>query len=290
MGTLFAVLLLIASIAFWNGSTEPSVSPDNPALVQSLKAMKLRVSPTSAQPRPIALESPIDAALSIELRPEEVIGDIECNMKVGRGRASDSAVVLLPTFDGVRFSVLDSDGALASGSLPFRPHIVELGMQLDGTPVLGFADLRLNSKVFRDADTSEPVRILVGDQIVYESDKAWDFLVASDGSSFAVHEPLAGDGSRLIVNNLQTGEERHFDLGTQFTPHNDYEPSHTMKYSLDGSEIVLQRSDSDTGGLGTYWFYPTGERQVQRALKWRVAWALFWCRVQRVTLSISRRI
>ncbi len=170
MGTLFAVLLLIASIAFWNGSTEPSALPDNPTLVQSLKAMKLRVSPTSAQPRPIALASPIDAAFSVELRPEEVIGDIECNMKVGRGRASDSAVVLLPTFDGARFSVLDSDGALASGSLPFRPHIVELGMQLDGTPVLGFADLRLNSKVFRDADASEPVRILVGDQIVYESD------------------------------------------------------------------------------------------------------------------------
>ncbi|MCY4344531.1 MAG: hypothetical protein OXE83_13280 [Gammaproteobacteria bacterium] len=264
MGTLVAVLLLIASIALWNGSTESSVLPDNPAPAQSLKEVKLRVSPASAQPQPFVVESPINAALSVELRPEEVIGDIECNMKVGRGRASDSAVVLLPTFDGARFSVLDSDGTLASGGLPFRPHIVELGIQLDGTPVVGFGDLRLNSNVFRDADSAEPVRILVGDQIVYESDKAWDFLVASDGSSFAVHEPLADGGSRLVVNNLQTGEEQHFDLGTQVAPHNDYEPSHTMKYSLDGSEIVLQRSDSDTGGLETYWFYPTGEGKVRR--------------------------
>jgi len=212
----------------------------------------------------LTIEPGNDIHVGTELRPAEVIGNIDCNLTMGRGRAVDSAVVVVPSADGARFSVLGANGTLVSDSLPFQPHIVELGMQADGTPVLGFGDLRLNSNTFRDADTAEPVRILVGDQVVYESEKVWDFLVASDGSSFAVHEALAGDGSRLIVNNLQTGEERHFDLGTQFTPSNEYEPSHVMKYSLDGSEIMFHLSESDAGGLGTYWFYPTGEGKVRR--------------------------
>ena len=262
--------MLVASTAWWDGSPAPSAAPDIPVPAQGPKAAERRVAPRSAQPRPQPAESPIAAAPSselrpaAELRPAEVIGNIDCNMKVGTGPASGSAVVVVPALEGARFSVLGAGGTLASGSLPFHPHIVELGVQPDGTPVFGLGDLRLNSGVFRERDTAEPVRIWVGERVAYESDKAWDFLVAPDGSSFAVHEPLAGDGSRLVVNNLQTGEERHFDLGTRFTPFNDYEPSAAIRYSLDGSEIIFYSSQTDASGLGTYWFYPTGEGRVRR--------------------------
>ena len=149
---------------------------------------------------------------SAALKPREVLGNLECTMLAGRGAASGSAVVVVRSETGARFSVVDGGGSLLAGTLPFRPHQFRLGRQQDGTPVVGLGDLRLNSKQFRPVASPEPVRVYVGEQIAYDSDKAWDFLVAHDGSSFAVHEPIAGGASRLVVHDLELGTERSVSI------------------------------------------------------------------------------
>ena len=129
---------------------------------------------------------------------------------------------------------------------------------------MGLGDLRLNSKQSRPVDSPEPVRVYVGEDVVYDSDKAWDFIVAHDGSSFAVHEPLAGGASRLVVQDLELGRERFFDLGTRMTPVNAYEGSHMIDYTLDAREIIFRPVHADAMGIGTYWFYPVNEGPVER--------------------------
>ena len=198
------------------------------------------------------------------LRPREVLGNLECTMMAGRGAASGSAVVVLATASGARFSVVDGAGGLVADVLPFRPHHFRLGRQKDGTSVVGLGDLRLNSKQSRPVDSPEPVRVYVGKQVVYDSDKAWDFIVAQNGSSFAVHEPLAGGSSRLVVHDLELGKERYFDLGTRMTPVNAYERDHMIDYTLDATEVMFLPAHGDAMGMGTYWFYPVDEGRVQR--------------------------
>ena len=201
---------------------------------------------------------------SAALKPREVLGNLECNMMAGRRAASGWAAVVVPSAAGARFSVVDGGGSLVADALPFRPHQFRLGRQEDGTPVVGFGDIRSNSKQFRPVVSPEPVRVYVGEQVAYHSDKAWDFLVAHDGSSFAVHESLAGGASRLIVHDLELGKERHFDLGTRMTPVNAYERDHMMFYTLDAREIMFHSARADSMGTGTYWFYPVNEGPVRR--------------------------
>ncbi len=88
--------------------------------------------------------------------------------------------------------------------------------------------------------------------------------MAHDGSSFAVHEPIAGGASRLVVHDLELGKERYFDLGTRMTPVNPYERDHLMFYTLDTSEIMFQSTRADAMGIGTYWFYPRNDGPVGR--------------------------
>ena len=198
------------------------------------------------------------------LRPREVLGNLECTMMAGRGAASGSAVVVLATASGARFSVVDGGGSLVADALPFRPHHYRLGRQKDGTPVVGLGDLRLNSKQSRPVDSPEPVRVYVGKHVVYDSDKAWDFIVAHDGSSFAVHEPLAGGVPRLVVHDLELGRKRYFDLDTRLARVNAYEVDHMIDYTLDSREIMFQPAHADAMGIGTYWFYPVNEGTVRR--------------------------
>ena len=269
LAALLAALLAVVFIALWRACSESLDSPVRaPQAPESIQHEAMEGSDDQADASPAAEEGivrpPTEFSASVDLSPWEVIGNIECTMTVGRGPAVDSAIVVVPVADGARFSALGSDGTMVSGSIPFRPHIVELGIRPDGTPVIGLGDLRRNSDRWRDIDSPEPLRIIVGDQTVYQSDKVWDFVVASDGSSYAVQEPLAGGGSRLVVENLHTGAQSHFDLGTNLTPVDAYERSHLMRYSQDQSEIVFMPSHSDAMGLGTYWFYPTREGATRR--------------------------
>ena len=202
-----------------------------------------------------------------ELRPEEVLGNLECDMASvsGQGGTAAAALVVLPHGAGAKFSVVDRDGAVAGGVVPFRPNHYQLGRRADGAPLVGLGALRLNSKRFRPPDSSEPVRIYLGDKLIYESNKAWDFLIAPDASSFVVHEPSDAGASRLVVRDLALGEERYIDLGTCATPTNAYEGGPSIYYAMGGKEIAAYLpAGSDARGRGTYWFYPVGEGRSQR--------------------------
>ena len=207
--------------------------------------------------------APAEFGFDTSLDPADVLDNLECRMQAGRGVAGDVAVVVLPTDGGAKFSVVDGEGAVADGFLPFDPHSIRLGRRKDGVPVVGLGDLRLNSGTFRPPESPAPVRIYMGEQVVYESEKVYNFRIARDGTSFAVHEPLAGDASRLVVHNLDLRTERHFDLGTRLTPENAYDPGHTMRYTLDGTEVMFWSTHADSWGNGDYWFYPAGEGSMR---------------------------
>lgn len=191
--------------------------------------------------------------------PELAILNFDCYMRSGKGSASNVAVVILRSGEGTKFVVLDESGELTRGELDFRPNHLRIGRRSDGSVVYGFGDLRLNSKVFRAQDSAEPIRIFQDNYVIYESDKAWDFDVAHDGSSFFVHEPTAGGTSRLRVRNLDSGTQVEHDLGTRLSPFNDYSSSHAPGYSLDATEIVFTPAHADAMGRGVYWFYPVGD-------------------------------
>ena len=94
---------------------------------------------TPAEPNQAISGSPLE---STALKPREVLGNLECTMMAGRGAATGSAVVVVGSASGARFSVVDSGGSLVADTLPFRPHHFRLGRQKDGTPVVGLGDLR----------------------------------------------------------------------------------------------------------------------------------------------------
>ena len=229
--------------------------------------------PPPAGPEPSAAKSPDPAPARSaareppyygELRPAEVLGNLECDMVPGWGAAAGTALVVLPHGAGAKFSVVDRDGTVFGDTVPFRPNHYSLGRGEDGTPLVGLGALRRKSDRFLPPDSPEPVHIYFGGHLIYESNKAWDFLIARDASSFVVYEPSGGGASRLVVRDLARGEERHIDLGTGLTPTN-YGSSSVIDYALGGQEIVVkQREGPYTRGRGTYWFYPLGEGRSKR--------------------------
>lgn len=189
----------------------------------------------------------------LELTPGEVIDQPDCLSSGGAGAASKLGVVAVPGTDGSRFSVLNANGALVAGALPFAPNHLRLARRGDGSIMAGFGDLRLNQIGNLSEETPEPVRIFLNDQIIYENDKVWEFALAPDGSSFFVVEPLGGRTSRLVVSNLDEGAERHFDLGDRYASDGHHRP-YSAFYTLDGQEIHL-RPTEDTGA-GVHYFFP----------------------------------
>ena len=254
---------VVAGLVLWrSGREETRIDPASTVARQSVA----QPSPAVVAPRKVpsarATATP-SLAYDGRLRPSDVLGNLECNMALGRGAAAGTALVALPHGAGTRFSVVDGDGAVFGDDVPFRANHLQLGRREDGTPLVGLGALRLNSKQFRPLESPEPVRIYLGDHVIYESEKVLDFLLARDASSFAVHEPL-GSGSRLVVRNLELGEEWHFDLRTGMMPTNAYESGHAMNYTLDGTQVVFQPAHADAWGQGTHYFYPVDEGRSQR--------------------------
>ena len=201
----------------------------------------------------------------VVLTPEKTILNVDCRMLAGKGPAEDVAVVILLSEEGAEFAVLDENGTLGSGRLDFRPHHFRIGRRSDGSVLVGFANLRLNSGVFRPPDSDEPLRIYHGDHVVYETRKASDFDIASDGSSFFVLEPSPGRASRLVIRNMDDGTQKEIELGTKFASTNDFSPGeHMAVYSADSSEIMFTPAHADARGVGTYWIYPVGEGRARR--------------------------
>ena len=204
-------------------------------------------------------------ALPVVLTPEQTILNVDCRMLSGKGPAEDVAVVTLLSEEGAEFAVVGENGILASGRLDFRPHHFRIGRRPDGSVLVGFANLRLNSGVFRPPDSDEPLRIYHGDHVVYETRKASDFDIASDGSSFFVLEPSPGGASRIVIRNMDDGTQKEIELGTRFSSSNAFSPGeHMAVYSTDSSEIMFTPAHADAMGRGTYWIYPIGEGHTRR--------------------------
>lgn len=204
---------------------------------------------------------PEDVPDDAGLKPRDVIGNPECRMLAGRDAARDTALVVVPGDSGARLGVLDGNGLTYRSSLPFVPHLLQLGKRANGSVVVGVGNLRLGSRVFREVNTPEPVRIYQDGQVVYETEKAWDFGIATDGSSFYVQEPLAGDGSRLVVRNLDDGVEAHIDLGTAYSANNAYDRGFSVAYANRGREIVFKKGGDQ--GRGLYRFYSVAGEDVR---------------------------
>ncbi len=264
------VSFLTAAAAFW------LYWPNEAPLVDAEVAVEAIVTETpalrSGEPTtPVVAPSLADLE---ELTPEAVIDNFDCKMLPGRGRANDTGLVILPTPDGARFAVLNGAGQVFGDTLPFMPNHYHLGKRADGTVVAGFGALRRNSEVFREKDTPEPVRIYADGQIIYQTDKAWEFAVASDGSSFYVQEPLVGGASRLIARNLDLGTEHHVDLGTEYTSITDSEPGFVVSYSIGWGEIMFFPAYAEAAngyGRGRHRFYPVdggASREIYISTRW----------------------
>lgn len=221
-------------------------------------------------------------APSRELAPEEVLGNPDCGIAAGWGMpAGDVALVVVPGgLDGEpsvggRFAVLDDRGTLFSGELPFRPNHWRLGRRPDGGVVTAFGDLRLNSMTPRPPESREPLRVYLDGGLVYESDKAWNFGVARDGSSFFAIEPLAGEASRLVIHNLDLGVETHHDLGGELNALSESYRPYGASYSGDAGEVRFWPPQQLNGSpRGDYWFYPVagGPPRVVRVETARHSW------------------
>ena len=251
---VLALIWLAVAQSTRNGANEEASHLSEPYLPKSIEKVKETEQKDGS---PVRNENP-QTGISVD----RVIDQWDCRLFAGIARASHLGVVRLPSENGAEYAVLDSTGVLFEGTLPFSPHHVRVGMRSDSSVLVGFGDLRLNSGDFRPVDSREPVRILHDNQVIFKSDKVLDFDIASDGSSFAVHEPTPGGTTRLIIRNLDTGKQSHYDLETRFEPINDYERGYMLRYAIDEKEIVFEPSHVDALGLGTYWFYPVGEGEV----------------------------
>ena len=156
--------------------------------------------------------------------PEDVIANPDCRMALGQGSIPGVALAVVPTADGAWYAAVGQDGVLFDGTLPFQPDRHAFGVRDDGTVVAGFG---------RDGT----VRIFHDGHSIYELDNAWDFDVAGDGSSFYAIEPLTG-APRLVVRNLDLGEEHHYELDGSLVPSGPGRNFGTS-YSTDFGEVVV---------------------------------------------------
>ena len=254
---LLVVGLAALALAVWWVFSRPSEATVVDAVEPQAGEYETDASTPTGVGKPTLTQSPLlREVLSdhAELAPGEVLGNPDCRLLAGREPAADLALVVVPTDSGARFAVLGGAGEIFGDSLPFVPHRFHVGRRVDGTVVAAVADLRLNSGVYRDPDTPEPVRIYVDGHVAYETNKAWNFGVAPDGSSFYVQEPMAGDASRLLVRNLDSGTEAHFDLGTDYAPANSYDPGYLVRYAQPTGEVMF--AGWGDHGRGLYRFYP----------------------------------
>ena len=265
MVLLFTSAVVLGAIAWWisNAPTPVPAKPD-PSTRGTAAGSEPAVLSRTRLPRTPPSVAPAAAAYVGELVPDEVVDNPDCMMAAGRGRAKDIALIVVPGAIGARFAVLDGDGTVFADWLPFRPHRLHLGRRADGAVTAGLGDIRLNSLHYRDPDAPEPVRIYSDGHLVYQTDKARDFAVAPDGSSFFVVEPTAGSASRLLVRNLDLRTELHFDLDTDYTPDNAYDPSYLARYTGAGQEVVLFGGGDNGRGLHRFFSVTDGKVRAIR--------------------------
>ena len=187
------------------------------------------------------------------LTPDEVIGNRDCLFQAGFGNAAGMGLVVLPRNNSYAFEVLDGDGRLFGDVLPFKPNHYRLAKDRNGSILAGFADLRLNSLVYRDEHTREPIQVFQDGNLIYEADKVWNFGLAPDGSAFFVIEPTGGSTSQLLIYDLEEGTQHQQDLGYEYTSRYSELP-YSARFSVTSDEVVL--APSPNGGGDSHHFYP----------------------------------
>ena len=189
------------------------------------------------------------------LSDEGLFDHPDCHFTAGKGPASGAGLFIVPGENESRFLVRNQEGALFGDDLPFVPRVYAVGKRDDGVlAVLG--DMQLH-----DRDSQEPrlhghARVYFNGQIIYENEELWGYGIAADGSSFFAIEPLAGETSRLVLRNLDAGEEHHFDLGRQMTYFDNHGRPYGWYYTSSMSEVILAPPQQLNGTpRGIYWFY-----------------------------------
>ena len=201
---------------------------------------------------------------SDELERLKLIDELDCSMEPGRGDASDLATLIAPHESGARVFVVGHDGVLFEDDLPFEPDYARIGQQADGTVVAGFGDMSVGFLNIHPREHAKTVRIYINDRVVYENTNVWNFDIARDGSSFAVHEAVAEDASRLVIANIDLIRATYYHLGNDATPSDGYEPSCRMSYSKQQTEVQIWCAQTDPKGKGTYHFYPLEGNKIRR--------------------------
>ncbi len=156
--------------------------------------------------------------------PEQVIAHPDCRIGLGQGFAQDATVVVVPAGDGAWYAVINGDGVMFDGTLPFLPDRQAFGQRADGSVIAGFGHEGM-------------VRVVQDGQLIYELDDAWDFDIADNGSSFYAIEPLTG-AAQLVVRNIDLGEEHHYELDDSLVPTGSRRNFGTS-YSTDFSEVIV---------------------------------------------------
>lgn len=188
--------------------------------------------------------------------------EVPCHLFEGAGSAIGiAAVVLEQNADLARVAIIDEHGVRSVMELAHTPNRIEIGARENGNLVVGAGDLRLNSKVGRDANTPEPLSIAIGSDVVYKSEKVLDFGIASDGSSFFAIEPTAGETSRLVIRATDASAEFQYDLGTAFSSIGD-ELNRIVTYTPAGGSIMILPSNNASDEPRQ--FYSTNDGRVTR--------------------------
>ena len=255
----FLVCSCVAIIGIWSYTRAGAGDqPDTPRTVASATPAAGASGEVAAEGDPGSSRD--TRSMRVEFSAEDVIGNPDCQLGVG-GASGDVAVVVLPAGEGqpvgARFATVDGSGTLFGGELPFLPNHYRVGRRADGSVLAAFADLRRNSKAFRNPESAEPLHVYMDGALIYETDKTWQFGLAPDGSSFFAIEPLAGEASRLVIRNLDLGTEVHHDLGGEFNPLTPYYSPYGAFYSGNVGEVVFWPPQELNGSpRGDYWFYP----------------------------------
>lgn len=174
-----------------------------------------------------------------QFHPDQVIGNPDCTIFFGNGSARDLSVVVLPNEAGQSFAIVDGSGVLSDGTIPFDANQFKLRRREDGTLVFA---VRKTSRVPRTRPSEEPLQpmqVYHDSHLVYESDNAWEFEMAPDGSTLAVHEPSTAGASRLVVKNFDAGTEHFVDLGDRLDYRKSNSATYRMRYSGEGSELIF---------------------------------------------------
>lgn len=197
---------------------------------------------------------------------QDILDANSCIMAITHQGDESTAAIVLKQEHSTRFGIIDSKRLLHAGDLPLWPNHMRLARTTGGSTLVAFADLRLSSVVRRPPESDEPLQVYFDGELIYETGKALDFGVARDGSAFFVVLPRTEYQSMLMVRNLKTKQEHHFDLGGAF-----YSPTDTRDYSIgfmaNNRDIMLAPSAWNPENMTRFFRVDGTKIEVRRSIE-----------------------